>query len=96
VAREALTNAARHAPGAAVTIALEFAADAVALTVHNSAPPRTSPEPPGAGVAGNGLTGMRERLALVGGHLHAGPDGTGWMVRAEITGAAPVADGATT
>jgi signal transduction histidine kinase len=94
VAREALTNAARHAPGAAVTIGLEFAADAVALTVHNSAPPRTSPEPAGAGVAGNGLTGMRERLALVGGHLHAGPDGAGWVVRAEVTGAATVADGA--
>jgi hypothetical protein len=33
------------------------------------------------------LAGMRERLALVGGSLEAGPDGAGWLVIAEVADA---------
>ena len=85
VAREALTNAARHAPGAPLQVALEFGPDAVRLRVHNDAPVR--PGQRRVGPPGNGLTGMRERLALIGGHLHAGPDTAvdqGWSVVAEV------------
>jgi signal transduction histidine kinase len=72
VVQEALTNAARHAQGAEVLV--EVAADEQ-LTVHiaNEPTERT------AGVAGSGygLLGMRERVALAGGSLHAGPTGDG-------------------
>ncbi|TCO35796.1 signal transduction histidine kinase [Kribbella steppae] len=73
-AREALTNAARHAPGQPVDVGLAFA-DGVRLTVRNKG--ATAGE-------GFGLAGMRERLALVGGTLTAGPDGDDWLVVAEV------------
>ena len=68
-AREALTNAARHAPGAAVTVVLAYRESTVALTVHNAAP---AAPPESTASRGFGLTGMRERLALAGGTLSAG------------------------
>ncbi|MFF4199096.1 sensor histidine kinase [Nonomuraea sp. NPDC001831] len=79
-AREALTNAARHAPGAPVSLTLAYTATMVTLTVRN---PLGAPQ---AGPPGHGLTGMRERLALIGGTLDAGPDGDDWLVRAEVPG----------
>jgi signal transduction histidine kinase len=85
-AREALTNAARHAPGAPLHVVLEFRPDAVAVAVRNECPAVT-PEPAERSVPGHGLTGMRERLALVGGRLTAGPEGGGWSVVAEVPGA---------
>ena len=83
-AREALTNAAKHAPGAPVAVLLTYHATLVRLVVSNSAP--TLPVIRMDGVSGYGLTGMRERLALVGGTLVAGPfaSGDGWQVVAEI------------
>lgn len=73
-AREALTNAAKHAPGTAINLNLAYG-DGVRLKVRNAGP--TTGE-------GFGLTGMRERLALVGGTLAAGPDGDDWLVIAEV------------
>jgi signal transduction histidine kinase len=62
VVREALTNAARHAPGAPVTITLGIRERTARLTVSNPAD-----GPPGPG--GSGLAGLRERLRLLGGRL---------------------------
>ena len=73
-AREALTNAAKHAPSQAVRVRLSYG-EAVRLTVQNKGATRGE---------GFGLTGMRERLALVGGTLTAGPDGDDWLVFAEV------------
>ncbi|TDW23919.1 sensor histidine kinase [Kribbella kalugense] len=73
-AREALTNAAKHAPGQPVELALGFD-NGVRLSVRNKG--ATSGE-------GFGLAGMRERLALVGGTLAAGPDGDDWLLVAEV------------
>ncbi|WWM33642.1 histidine kinase [Streptomyces acidiscabies] len=86
IAQESLTNAARHAPGGAVRVELAFAASATALTVRNR--PATRTVAPGAG-SGMGLIGMRERVALLGGTLTAGPvtegpERGGWQVKAEI------------
>ncbi|MEQ4723551.1 histidine kinase [Nonomuraea sp. B19D2] len=77
-AREALTNAAKHAPGAPVSLTLAFTDDRVRLRVTNplAGGPAESP--------GFGLTGMRERLALAGGTLTCGPDGEQWLVTAEV------------
>jgi signal transduction histidine kinase len=79
-AREALTNAAKHAPGAGVTMSLEFRPDVVRLKVRNELPAGLAAPPS----PGYGLTGMRERLALAGGTLTSAPAGDGWEVTAEV------------
>jgi signal transduction histidine kinase len=75
VVQEGLTNARKHAPGAAVTVALRGAAgDGLDVTVTNAAPASTTADAlPGAGV---GLTGLAERVVLDGGALeHGAHDG---------------------
>jgi signal transduction histidine kinase len=79
-AQEALTNAARHAPGAPVTVETIFSPSVVTLTVRNPATEHLAR----TGTGGYGLSGMRERILLVGGHCHAGPDGQGWQVTASV------------
>ena len=82
--REALTNAAKHAPGEPVAVTLDFSGERICLEVVNDRP---GPLPPRAeGPSGYGLTGMRERLALVGGSLTAGErdEGAGWRVTADV------------
>ena len=81
IVQEALTNARRHAPGAAVDVELRFDADAVWLRIRDNGPGPPAAGPPG----GNGLLGMRERAAAVGGTLHTGgsPAG-GFMVEARL------------
>jgi len=76
IAQEALTNAAKHAPGAAVKVTLSAAGQEISLTVESTGPP-------GRG-HGLGLVGMQERAAAVGGSCEAGPGGGGWVVRALI------------
>jgi signal transduction histidine kinase len=83
-AQEALTNAAKHAPGADRTMRLACTADHVTLTVHNG-PATETPSADLADGTGVGLIGMRERAALLGGTLRAEPtrDG-GWTVELEL------------
>ncbi len=67
VVQEALTNAARHAPGGAVSVVLRLVDGSVEVLVRNT--------PGGAslgGGGGRGLAGMRERVAVHGGSLAAG------------------------
>ncbi|WP_119286820.1 histidine kinase [Streptomyces sp. YIM 130001] len=81
IAQEALTNARKHAPGARTVVEIDYGADRLlTLRIHDDG----SGSAPGSG-AGHGLTGMRERAALVGGRLSAGsgPDG-GFLVEAEL------------
>ncbi|TJZ97833.1 sensor histidine kinase [Actinacidiphila oryziradicis] len=68
-AQEAVTNAAKHAPGQPVTLELDYTADHVTLTATNPLPNKTTPRPLGASGAGYGLTGLRERAELAGGTL---------------------------
>ncbi|RBQ21906.1 two-component sensor histidine kinase [Spongiactinospora rosea] len=77
VVQEALTNVRKHAPGAAARVQVEYAGDAVRLSVRNTAPARAAdPALVGSG-PGTGLLGLRQRVALVNGTLRAGPDGEG-------------------
>ncbi|WP_431945171.1 sensor histidine kinase [Micromonospora marina] len=88
VVREALTNAARYAPGAPVTVAVTREAGAVTVAVVNAPPPGGPlPGPPSHG---SGLLALRERVRLAGGTLDAGPRDGGWTVTAHLplTGAA--------
>ncbi|MEV4215254.1 sensor histidine kinase [Micromonospora sp. NPDC049662] len=83
VVREALTNAARYAPGAPVTVRLASDLDGVEVRVRN-APPPAGPLPRPAS-SGSGLVALAERVRLAGGVLDAGPapDG-GFAVRARL------------
>jgi signal transduction histidine kinase len=91
VVREALTNAAKHAPGASVTVRLIRSGTDAVVSVVNEAPARQPPADRPRG--GHGLIGMRERVRLVGGSLHAGPcEGGGFEVTARLPHAAAPAD----
>ncbi|OEV28774.1 hypothetical protein AN219_19970 [Streptomyces nanshensis] len=69
IVQEALSNALRHAPGTAVRVELAYSTDGLGLRVVNDPPSVPAPPSPGAG---HGLTGMRERAAMLGGRLTAG------------------------
>lgn len=81
VVREALTNAAKHAPGAAVTVTVQPDADALAIRVTNGAP-AVAPAPAQAGR--RGVAGMRDRIALLGGASRIGPTKDGFEVLALV------------
>ncbi|MFJ2261777.1 sensor histidine kinase [Streptomyces sp. NPDC087844] len=88
IAQEALTNAARHAPGGDAGVELTFDAASTTLRIRNG--PATGGVTAGVG-SGMGLIGMRERVALLGGTITAGPvtegsDQGGWQVEAVIPG----------
>ena len=85
--QEALSNAVRHSPGAAIDVRVMLMDDRIALDVTNgnpaeAAPGRPLPVAPGAGL---GLAGIRERVGALGGSVEAGPrpDG-GFSVRAQL------------
>ncbi len=82
IVQEALTNAAKHAPGSSTTVRLAVGAGEVTLTADSQAVPGAGHEP-GAG-NGLGLASMRERAESLGGSCHAGPGGRGWLVRATL------------
>ena len=83
-AQEALTNAVKYAPGAERGLTVTFTDTALGLTVVNG-PARADARSDIAGGTGMGLVGMRERVALLGGTLRAGPDPDGgWTVDLEV------------
>jgi signal transduction histidine kinase len=81
IVQEALTNARRHAPGAAVDVELRYGEDALRVRVYDN-----GPGPSLTGVeSGHGLAGMRERATMAGGHLTVGPwPGVGFLVEAYL------------
>jgi signal transduction histidine kinase len=79
-AQEALTNARKHAPGQPVSVTLRFAPAETAVRVVNPLPPGGTAGPLAHTGAGYGLTGLRERAALSGGTLTAGPAEGQWSV----------------
>jgi signal transduction histidine kinase len=78
IVQEALTNALRYARRAATLVRLSWEPDQLRLEILDD-----GPEAAAAEGSGRGLVGMRERAALVGGRLEAGPRvGGGYAVRA--------------
>jgi signal transduction histidine kinase len=83
VVQEALTNAAKHAPDAAVTVTLSYEQRELTVLVDNQ-PGSAMTGPLARTGGGNGLAGMRARVELAGGHCFAGPYGGGWRVTATL------------
>lgn len=85
VVQEALTNAAKHAPGTDPRVVLHHAPDGggVRVTVTNPLPRRDT-TPRRAPGTGSGLVGLRERVRLAGGEVTAGPEGGHWVVSARL------------
>ena len=79
-AQEALTNARKHAPGQPVRLCLQFSPTDIAVRAANPLPEARPGGPLAATVGGHGLTGLRERAALAGGTLTAGPANGEWRV----------------
>ncbi|WP_241825068.1 sensor histidine kinase [Micromonospora sp. CB01531] len=87
VVQEALTNTVKYAAGASATVVVDYHADHLRVEVVNGS---GAPRGPAATGSGRGLIGLRERLAVYGGTLLAGPRPTGgYRVRAQIPLEAP-------
>jgi signal transduction histidine kinase len=76
ILQESLTNALRHGSGVA-KVALTYGADAIEIGV-------TNPAKNGAGAAGHGIVGMRERASLLGGQVEAESENGFFRVRARL------------
>jgi signal transduction histidine kinase len=82
IVQEALTNAAKHAPGCRTRLRIGYAPSRLDLELRTSSPPRTN----GGPGTGHGLIGMRERVTLYGGELQVGLDERAdWVVRATLS-----------
>ncbi|WP_432930572.1 histidine kinase [Microbispora sp. CA-135349] len=83
IVQEALTNVARHAPGSRVTVRVAYAPEELTVTIEDDGSGTARAE---AGLGGgNGIPGMRERAAALGGSLSAGPrPGGGFRVEARL------------
>jgi len=91
IIQESLTNIAKHATNARGHVDVRFAPTALLLEVtdgsngHESSNGADRARSNGKSVAARGLMGMRERVAVLGGHLEAGPmAGGGYSVTAEL------------
>jgi signal transduction histidine kinase len=81
VVAEALTNAARHAGPGPVRLCITTSPTALRLRVVSPLPAGRPAQP---GVRGLGLTGVAERVRLLGGTSRAGPEATSWVLTAEL------------
>jgi signal transduction histidine kinase len=90
IVQESLTNTRKHAgPVASASVRLRYSADALVLAISDDGQGGAAPDG-----AGHGLTGMRERVAVYGGSVAAGPrPGGGFEVVATLP-LAPVQAGA--
>jgi signal transduction histidine kinase len=79
VVQEALTNVRKHSGARRVDVIVRYRAEAVHVEVIDDG----DGSGPGGG-SGKGLTGIRERVAVLGGHVVAGPDPRGFALRAVL------------
>jgi signal transduction histidine kinase len=81
IIQEALTNVTRHAGPATASVLVRYTKDGLTVQVDDDGRGPSSPN----GTGGNGILGMRERVAALGGDLDAGPrPGGGFRVLAHL------------
>jgi signal transduction histidine kinase len=81
ITQEALANVIKHAPGAKASVRLSVLNGDAQLRVWNE---QRAGQTERRDEHGRGITGMKERAALLGGTLHAGPCAGGWTVEANL------------
>ena len=82
IIQEALTNTLRHAHASEARVRIKYSPGSIALAVADNG---VGASENGSTSSGHGLDGMRERVALFGGKLNAGPNpGRGYLVQAEL------------
>ncbi|WP_067473578.1 sensor histidine kinase [Actinomadura hibisca] len=86
IVEEALTNALKHARATMVTVSLRFGGSDLEVRVRDDGTGNGE-----AGPSGHGLVGMRERVAVLGGELEAGPAPEGGF---QVAARLPVGEGA--
>ncbi len=85
IVQESLSNAGRHAPGAAISVGVEVEPSIVRLKISNGPPASARNSASAVNGRGHGLAGMRERVTLLGGAFSAGPTANGgFVVAAEL------------
>jgi signal transduction histidine kinase len=85
IVQEALTNSLKHARGARAEVVVHYDDGALALDISDSGGARNgAPAVATPVTGGNGIVGMRERAALFGGELMAGPTADGFRVTARL------------
>jgi signal transduction histidine kinase len=85
IVQEALTNSLKHAGPAHATVRVRYGADDVEVTVTDDGRGPEAGDGANGTASGHGLVGIRERVALYGGELEAGPRrGGGYTVRAKL------------
>jgi signal transduction histidine kinase len=97
IVQEALSNVIRHAGGSSVEVRCDRGSDSISIVVENTRPPAAiAGALPDAAAGGQGLLGMRERAASVGGTLEYGPTPSGgYRIRAQLP-LAPAIEGEAT
>lgn len=86
IVQEALMNVLKHSSSGCASVRVAGVGDDVVVRVEDPGPPRRHEALPG----GHGLMGMRERVEMYGGRVHAGPSpGRGWRVEATIPAELP-------
>ena len=82
IVQESLTNTLKHAGPAHARVSVRRSSDAVTIEVRDDG---SGPTDPASEAGGHGLIGMRERVAVLGGELHTGPEPNGgFAVRATL------------
>ena len=79
IVQEALTNTLRHAAARRASVIIVYDEPQVRVRVADDGTAK-----PQGGRRGHGIDGMRERAALHGGTLRAGPSAQGWLVEATL------------
>jgi signal transduction histidine kinase len=87
IVQESLTNTLKHAGPTRARVVMDYGADTLELRISDEG--RGAAASPSTG--GHGLVGMRERVALLGGKLTAGPGPRGGF---QVTAVLPVEGGA--
>jgi signal transduction histidine kinase len=80
IVQEALTNSLKHAGPATATVSVRYRAEDLELRIADTGAARAATTAGG----GRGLRGMRERVGVYGGELHAGHGNGGYVVEAHL------------
>ncbi len=91
IVQEALSNAMRYAPGSHIGLHLAYRPEGLDLEVRNDAAavPALVASGENAAGGGHGIVGMRERAAMLGGRLDAGPTEDGGFLVAAVLPMSP-------